>query len=455
MFHHPKTRVTIRRADAGFFERAEHVNFTRQFRRLRLDGRRAFDGDKVNHLGQIKMVEAMNERAQIRRHRTIGRQFVQHFGLHFYELNDGIAAKPAPVEHERRIVGGGRVHRHRHLIPAGDHLTPMTQPHQIVHALHGFILGLQPAVPVQTRVVVEGGLGKVATQSVVNLPGNQLGMLTERLRHVFHDALGIIPECFAVETDGAARATMFNAAMFVERKNFRMLFGEPDRRRGRGRGQHDLNARFAENIHHPLEPVEIEFTFLRFAKSPGEFAETYNIDARLDHEFGVMLPRSLGVFVGAAVWEDPLFGMIINAKIHMVIIWAETNYKSKSPRLQSKSPTRREFYSCLFAPQTADALFDFVHALDCGFAGGCGGAGDCLDRGRGDGAQDGMGQIGGRKAVAALAQIGEVDVRQWQRHFLAANAPANARETGVDFGTGDEKVVHFNFLAGPAGGAGG
>ena len=81
----------------------------------------------------------------------------------------------------------------------------------------------------------------MSAQAVVNLPGDQLGMIAQRLGHVFDDALGIIPEDVAVQTDRAARAFVFDQAVFVERQNFGMFFGEPDGRRGGGRAEHDLD----------------------------------------------------------------------------------------------------------------------------------------------------------------------------------------------------------------------
>ena len=54
-----------------------------------------------------------------------GSEFVQQIGLHPDELNDRIAAKTTPIEQERRIMNGRRVHGHRHFVPAGDHLAPV------------------------------------------------------------------------------------------------------------------------------------------------------------------------------------------------------------------------------------------------------------------------------------------------------------------------------------------
>ncbi len=102
-------------------------------------------------------------------------------------------------------------------------------PSMFVEALDGFVFGFKPAVPVAARVFVEGSLGEIAAQAVVNLPRDQLRMMSERARQVFDDAFAISPVNVAVQADGAAGAFVFREAVFVNRKNFRMLFGEPDR----------------------------------------------------------------------------------------------------------------------------------------------------------------------------------------------------------------------------------
>ena len=99
----------------------------------------------------------------------------------------------------------------------------------------------------------------VAADAVVNLPGNELGMIAEGLGHVLDDAFGVIPIDVAVQADGAARAFVFDQTALVERENFRMLFRQPDRRRGGGRAQHDLDVVFAHHVHHAPQPGEIEF----------------------------------------------------------------------------------------------------------------------------------------------------------------------------------------------------
>ena len=70
------------------------------------------------------------------------------------------------------------------------------------------------------------------------------------------------------------------------------------------------------DVHDPAQPEEIVFAFLGFAEAPGKFADADDIDAGLGHQLGVAFPGALGIFGGAAVREDPVLGIIINAKIH-------------------------------------------------------------------------------------------------------------------------------------------
>ena len=62
--------------------------------------------------------------------------------------------------------------------------------------------------------------------------------------------------------------------------------------------------------------MEIVFALFGFADAPGKFADADDVDAGLGHQFGVMFPSALGIVGGAAVREDPLLRIIINAKKH-------------------------------------------------------------------------------------------------------------------------------------------
>src|ERR1017187_93763 len=111
-----------------------------------------------------------------------------------------------------------------------------------------------------------------------------------------------------------------------------MLFREPDRRRGGGRGEHDLDSGFAHDVHYALEPAEIEFTFIRFTEAPGEFPDADNVDASLEHQFGIACPLAFGVFGGSSKREDPLLRMIVNAEIHRFVITSRLLRHSKDFR---------------------------------------------------------------------------------------------------------------------------
>ena len=117
----------------------------------------------------------------------------------------------------------------------------ITQAQHVVEALDGLVFRLQPVLPFEARILVERPLGLVPAEAAVDLPGNQLRMVAQRLGHVFDEPLGGVPVGVIVEADRAARAFVFDQAMFIERQNFRMLFRQPDRRGGGGRAEDNLD----------------------------------------------------------------------------------------------------------------------------------------------------------------------------------------------------------------------
>ena len=64
----------------------------------------AVHGDKIEHLGQVEVVEVAGERAEVVRDRDVRGQLVQQIRLHLGVGHDGVAAEPHPIEHQRRIV---------------------------------------------------------------------------------------------------------------------------------------------------------------------------------------------------------------------------------------------------------------------------------------------------------------------------------------------------------------
>src|ERR1051325_7876726 len=316
LLHDPEPFVAVGCTDAVLFERTKHVDFARKFRRAGLENASALDGNKIDHFGEVEMIESMEERPQICGDRTIGRDFVENVGLDFYELDDGIAAETAPIEDQRGIMDGRRGHGHGDLVPTGDDLAPMAQAHEFVHALDSFEFGFEPAVPVASRVFIETGLGDMAADAVVDLPGDKLWILPEGFSHGLDDAFGMVPIGFGVKADCTAGAFVAHQAAFIDRENLRMLFGEPDGRRSGRSGEHDLDAGFAEDIHYPAEPTEITFAFFRFANAPGEFTDTNDIDAGRSHHLRITFPGGLRISGGTAIRVNPLLRMVINTEIH-------------------------------------------------------------------------------------------------------------------------------------------
>ena len=219
-------------------------------------------------------------------------------------------------------MSGRRIHGHGHLVERGNHLAPVPQPQLVVEALDSFVFELEPVLPFKARVVVgdwAAGDRGMAANPVVDLPGDQLLVFAQGLGHGLNDALGIVPVNVVVETNGAARAFATPNALLIKRKNLRMLLGQPDRRRGGGGGEHHLDPCLAHDIHDALQPIEFEFAILGFAEAPGEIADADHVNAGFDHEVGILIPLSFWLFGCSSVRKDPLFRIIIDAKIHMVV----------------------------------------------------------------------------------------------------------------------------------------
>ena len=316
LFHDPKTFVAVGSANAGFLKGAEHVDFAGEFGGASFENTNAFDGNEIDDFGEIEMIETMEQRTQVGGDRAVGREFVQNVGLDFHELNDGIAAETAPVQNEGRVVDGRRRHWHGNLVPTGDNLAPVAEAHEFVHALDGLKFCFEPAVPVAPGIFVEAGFGEMAADAVVDLPGDELGMLAQGLSHGGDDAFGMVPIGFGIEANGAASAFVANQATFVNRQNFGMFLSEPNGRCGSGSGKNDLDAGPAENVHYPAKPAKVAFGFFRLADAPGEFANADDVDAGGGHQLRIALPCGLGIVGGSSVRINPLLRMIINTEIH-------------------------------------------------------------------------------------------------------------------------------------------
>src|SRR5262245_19723579 len=95
-----------------------------------------------------------------------------------------------------------------------------------------------------------------------------------------------------------------------------MLSCEPDWRRGGRSGEDGFDTGSTELAHDAFKPREIVLALLVFAQAPGEFAHADDVHARCSHQFDIAVPKSFGIFRGAAVRINPLFRMVVSAKIH-------------------------------------------------------------------------------------------------------------------------------------------
>ena len=79
-------------------------------------------------------------RAQTDGDGMIGAKLVQYVDLHSDKGDNGIAAKPVPVQHQRRVVGHGRGHGHGHVVERGNDLSQVAQTELIVEGINSLIL---------------------------------------------------------------------------------------------------------------------------------------------------------------------------------------------------------------------------------------------------------------------------------------------------------------------------
>ena len=190
LFDDPETAIAVGRPDVRLFQRAQHVNVAGQFGGFGLDGGVAFNGDKIHGVGHVEVIEFAAERAQVDGDGMVGAKFVQDIGLHPDEGDDGVAAKTVPIQQQRGIV---RRLAHAWASAPGQRRkppVPNSASPAVVEALDGFVFQLEPVLPFQARIFVERPFGLMSAEAAVNLPGDELGMVAQRLGHVFDDAFG-------------------------------------------------------------------------------------------------------------------------------------------------------------------------------------------------------------------------------------------------------------------------
>ncbi len=159
----------------------------------------------------------------------------------------------------------------------------MPQPHQLIETLDSLIFGLEPCMPIPPGILVERGLRVMPAQAVINLPGDQIGVIAQRFSHGPHKAFAGVPVDVAIETHGPPRAFVFSQTTLINGQDLGVLPREPNRRGGRWRAQDGLDASLAQDIHDPAEPGEIALSLLRFAQPPGELPHAHHVHTGLLH----------------------------------------------------------------------------------------------------------------------------------------------------------------------------
>ena len=150
-----------------------------------------------------------------------------------------------------------------------------------------------------------------------------------------------------------------------------MFLRQPDGGSGRRGGENHLDAGVAHDIHDPFEPGEVKLAVLGFAEAPAEVGQADDVDARLHHQFSIVIPLRFGIFSSAAVGEDPVFGIVIDAEIHKLVArWRSLPHSNDIHLpLQFKSAARsargRDHLTQLFGK-----VLPGVNALELGLTAG-------------------------------------------------------------------------------------
>src|SRR3954463_7323072 len=104
-------------------------------------------------------------------------------------------------------------------------------------------------MPIATGIFVEGSFGGVASQAVIDLPGDQLRVLAESFSQRADYFARVLPVDIAVQGVGAARSLVPLCPSLIQGQDLWVRLGKPKRRGGCGCTQDNFDAGAAKQIH--------------------------------------------------------------------------------------------------------------------------------------------------------------------------------------------------------------
>ena len=129
---------------------------------------------------------------------------------------------------------------------------------------------------------------------VVDLPGDQGGVVAEGLGQDGDDARALVPVARMAEAVVPACAEAARPSLAVDGQHVRAAVDQPFGGTGGRRAEHDLQAGGLQGLDRAAQPVEPEVAGRRLQPRPGELADPHHGDAGLAHHGGVGRPAFLG-----------------------------------------------------------------------------------------------------------------------------------------------------------------
>src|SRR5688572_14216029 len=139
------------------------------------------------------MIEVTREGAEIRCDRNIRSGFLEYIRLATDESDACVTAKTHPIDNQSWIVNRRCDQWHGHIRERSNDLPPKSEAEAFVETVDRFILGFEPGVPVFLALRIVRSLSSMGSNTVVDLPCDQLRVIPESCGHFPHDLLGETP----------------------------------------------------------------------------------------------------------------------------------------------------------------------------------------------------------------------------------------------------------------------